>query len=136
MIQSFYPDLRRTFILKFIRQFSIILAISLAGEALSFFLPLPVPAGIYGILLLLIFLITGILKVDQVKEVSSFLIELMPIMFIPAAAGLMQSYHLLAPSLFAYIVIIVFSTVAVMVISGHVTQRIIRKKSKEEHNDA
>ena len=131
MIQSFYPDSWRTFILKFIRQFSIILAISLAGEALSFFLPLPVPAGIYGILLLLIFLITGILK-----EVSSFLIELMPIMFIPAAAGLMQSYHLLAPSLFAYIVIIVFSTVAVMMISGHVTQRIIRKKSKEEHNDA
>ena len=122
--------------MKFIRQFAIILAISLAGEALSFFLPLPVPAGIYGILLLLLLLMTGILKVEQIKEVSSFLIEIMPIMFIPAGAGLMQSYHLLAPSLAAYAVIILASTIAVMAVSGRVTQHIIRKKQKEDENHA
>ena len=119
-----------------LRQFAIILAISLAGEALSFFLPLPVPAGIYGILLLLLLLMTGILKVEQIKEVSSFLIEIMPIMFIPAGAGLMQSYHLLAPSLAAYAVIILASTIAVMAVSGRVTQHIIRKKQKEDENHA
>ena len=119
--------------MKFIRQFAIILAISLAGEALSFFLPLPVPAGIYGILLLLLLLTTGILKIGQIKEVSSFLIEIMPVMFIPAAAGLMQSYHLLAPSLAAYAVIIVVSTIAVMVVSGRVAQRVIKSKGKEEN---
>ena len=119
--------------MKFIRQFTIILTISLAGEALSYFLPLPVPAGIYGILLLLLLLITGMLKVDQIREVSSFLIEIMPIMFIPAAAGLMQSYHLLAPSLGAYAVIIVVSTIVVMAVSGCVTQRVIQRKHREEN---
>ena len=119
--------------MKFIRQFAIILAISLAGEALSFFLPLPVPAGIYGILLLLLLLTTGILKIGQIKEVSSFLIEIMPVMFIPAAVGLMDSFSLLAGSLTAYIVILVVSTFAVMAVSGLVTQRVIdSKKSKEE----
>jgi len=122
--------------LKYVRQFTIILAISLAGEALSHFLPLPVPAGIYGILLLFLLLMTGMIKVDHVKEVSSFLIEIMPIMFIPAAAGLMQSYHLLAPSLGAYVVIILVSTVAVMAVSGSVTQRVIRRKNKGEKNHA
>ena len=121
--------------LKFIRQFAIILAISLAGEALSFVLPLPVPGGIYGILLLLLLLTTGVLKVGQIKEVSSFLIEIMPVMFIPAAAGLMQSYHLLAPSLAAYAVIIVVSTIAVMVVSGRVTQRIILRKNREDNSN-
>ena len=121
---------------KFIRQFAIILAISLTGEAMSFFIPLPVPAGIYGILLLLLLLITGVLKVNQIREVSSFLIEIMPIMFIPAAVGLMQSYHLLAPSLGAYVVIIAVSTVAVMVVSGRVTQRVILKKNKEKNSNA
>lgn len=121
--------------MKFIRQFAIILAISLAGESLSFFLSLPVPAGIYGILLLLLLLTTGILKIGQIKEVSSFLIEIMPVMFIPAAAGLMQSYHLLAPSLAAYAVIIVVSTIAVMVVSGRVTQRIILSKKKEDNSN-
>ena len=122
--------------LKFIRQFTIILAISLIGEALSFFLPLPVPAGIYGIILLLILLTTGVLKVHQIKEASSFLIEIMPIMFIPAAAGLMQSYHLLVPSLGAYAVIVAVSTAAVMAVSGLVTQRIIQKKNREEEKHA
>ena len=118
--------------MKLVRQFAIILAISLAGEALSFFLPLPVPAGIYGILLLLLLLTTGVLKIHQIKAVSSFLIEIMPVMFIPAAAGLMQSYHLLAPSLGAYAVIIASSTVAVMAVSGRVTQYVIQRKDREE----
>ena len=121
---------------KFIRQFAIILLISLIGEAMSFFIPLPVPAGIYGILLLLLLLTTGVLKVDQIKEVSFFLIRIMPVMFIPAAVGLMQSYHLLAPSLGAYAVIIAVSTIAVMVVSGRVTQRVILRKNKEENSNA
>lgn len=121
---------------KFIRQFAIILLISLIGEAMSFFIPLPVPAGIYGILLLLLLLTTGALKVDQIREVSFFLIRIMPVMFIPAAVGLMQSYHLLAPSLGAYAVIIAVSTIAVMVVSGRVTQRVILRKNKEENINA
>jgi len=115
----------------------IILTVSLAAEAMGFFIPLPIPASIYGILLMLVLLISGIIKVDTVKEVSSFLIEIMPIMFVPAAVGLMQSHRLLAPSLGAYVVIIAVSTVAVMAISGRVTQRVIQlKKSKEENGHA
>ena len=55
-------------------------------------------------------------------------------MFVPAAVGLMQSYHLLAPSLGAYAVIIIVSTVAVMVVSGRVTQRFMKEK-KEDASD-
>ena len=47
-------------------QFSIILLISLAGEALSFLIPLPIPASIYGILLLFLLLCTGALRVQSV----------------------------------------------------------------------
>ena len=123
--------------MKLLKQFMIILTVSLAAEAMGFFIPLPIPASIYGILLMLVLLISGIIKVDTVKEVSSFLIEIMPIMFVPAAVGLMQSHRLLAPSLGAYVVIIAVSTVAVMAISGRVTQRVIQlKKSKEENGHA
>ena len=104
---------------------------------MSFLIPLPVPAGIYGIVLMLLLLISGVLKVEQVKDVSSFLIEIMPVMFIPAGVGLMQSYGLLAPSLGAYAVIIAVSTVAVMVVSGFVAQHVIlRNGKKEEKQDA
>ena len=118
--------------LKLLKQLLIILAVALAGEALSALIPLPIPASIYGVVLMLALLISGLLKVEQVKTVSSFLVEIMPVMFVPAAVGLMQSYHLLAPSLGAYVVIIIVSTVAVMLVSGRVTQHVIRNKNKKE----
>ncbi|MGN0996119.1 MAG: CidA/LrgA family protein [Candidatus Ventricola sp.] len=120
-----------------LRQFLIILLFSLAGEALHALLPLPVPASIYGIVLLLACLMTGIVRADAIREVSSFLIEIMPVMFIPAAVGLMESFGLLLPSLGAYIAIMVVSTFVVMAVAGRVTQAVIRRQAaKEEHPDA
>ena len=114
-------------------QFSIILLISLAGEALSFLIPLPIPASIYGIALLVLLLCTGALRVESVKEVSSFLIAIMPVMFIPAGVGLMESFGLLLPALPAYAVITLVSTLAVMAVSGLATQAVIRRKPKEDN---
>ena len=120
---------------KAIMQFMLILLISLIGEALSALIPLPVPASIYGIVLMLLLLITGVIRVHQVKEAASFLIEIMPVMFIPAAVALMQSWGFFLPSIGAYAVIIVVSTFAVMGVSGRVAQRII-KKNREENRHA
>ena len=122
--------------MKLLKQLLIILAVALAGEALSALIPLPIPASIYGVILMLALLISGLLKVEQVKTVSSFLVEIMPVMFVPAAVGLMQSYHLLAPSFGAYAVITVVSTIAVMVVSGRVTQHVIQNKNKNKNEDA
>ena len=77
--------------MKFMKQFGIILAVTFLGEALKYVIPLPIPASIYGLVLMLLALCTGILKLDQVKEAATFLIEIMPMMFIPAAVGLMDS---------------------------------------------
>lgn len=123
---------RRRIRMKYLKQFSIIALIALAGETFNHLLPLPIPASIYGIVILLILLMSGMLKVDQVKDVSSFLIEIMPVMFIPAAVGLLESFGLLMPSLAAYAVIIFVSTVAVMAVSGLVTQAVIRKMHAKE----
>ena len=73
--------------MKFLRQFMIILLLSFLGEVLKMFIPLPIPASVYGLVLMLLCLVTGILKTSQVKEAAFFLIEIMPVMFIPAAAG-------------------------------------------------
>ena len=116
----------------YLRQFMIISLISFIGEALSFLIPLPIPASIYGIVIMLALLTSGKLKVESVKDVSLFLIAVMPVMFIPATVGLMDSFALLRGSLLAYAVILVVSTAAVMVVSGLVTQRIIRRENKKE----
>ena len=70
--------------MKYLRQFLLILFISFLGELLKYFLPLPIPASIYGMVILFIGLLSGIIKLDAVKDVGKFLIEIMPVMFIPA----------------------------------------------------
>ncbi len=118
--------------MKFLKQFLIILALSFVGEALKYFLPLPIPASIYGMVLLFILLLTGVVKLDDVQDVGKFLIEIMPVMFIPAGVGLMASWGVLKPMLIPVVIIIVISLILVMGISGRITQRVIRHSQKKE----
>lgn len=83
--------------MKLLRQFLIILAISFVGEALKYLLPLPVPASIYGMVILFVGLLTGLIKLSWVKDAGKFLIAVMPVMFIPAGVGLMSSWGVLKP---------------------------------------
>lgn len=78
--------------MKYMRQFGIILGVTCAGELMKYFLPLPIPGSIYGLLLMFVLLLARVIKVEHVKEVGEFLIEIMPLMFIPAGVGLMASW--------------------------------------------
>lgn len=116
--------------MKFLRQFMIILAISFIGEVLKYIVPLPIPASIYGLVILFIALETGIMKLSAVKDTAKFLIEIMPLMFIPAGVGLLESWGVLQPVLLPVAVITVVSTIIVMGVSGVVTQAVICKEKK------
>ena len=117
--------------MKYLKQFMIILAFSFLGEVLHQVLPLPIPASVYGLVFMLAALMTGVLKLHQVKEASAFLIEIMPVMFIPAAAGLIDSWGILQPVIVPIGIITVVITVFVMAVTGLVTQGIIRKGKKK-----
>mgnify|MGYP002571381122 CR=1 FL=1 len=123
--------------MKFMKQFGIILAVTFLGEALKYVIPLPIPASIYGLVLMLLALCTGILKLDQVKEAAvqdagKFLIEIMPMMFIPAAVGLMDSWAQIKGICVPLIAVTLITTVVVMAVTGLVTQFIIRKGGKAD----
>jgi len=123
--------------MKYIRQFTIILFISLAGEIIHLLVPLPVPASIYGLLVMLIGLRKKWIALAAVEEVSIFLIDIMPLMFIPAAVGLLDSWGVLRPILVPFLVITLLSTIIVMVITGKVTQLFIKndRNGKAEKNE-
>ena len=118
--------------MKYVQQFSIILLISVIGEILKTFLPLPVPASVYGLVIMLVALLTGILKLDQVKGAADFLVEIMPVMFIPAGVGLLEAWPSLRPVWIPVVVISSVTTIIVMVVTGRAAQRIIGKEKKED----
>ena len=113
--------------MKYIFQFLIIMIFAFIGELLNYFIPLPIPASIYGIVLLFLALELKILKVSDIEETSSFLIAVMPLMFLPPAVGVIESWDLIRQAWFPDVVITIVSTVVVMVVSGRVTQWFIRK---------
>ncbi len=121
--------------MKYIAQFAIIVAVSFAGEILHCIIPLPIPASIYGLVLMLVGLITGIIPLNRVRETGKFLVEIMPLMFIPAAVGLLDSWSILKPILLPVAVITVVSTILVMAVSGRVTQAVMYRKKSGSNSD-
>ena len=121
--------------MKYLKQFFIILVFSFAGEVLHVLIPLQIPASIYGLVLLFIALMAGWVQLPRIRETANFLIAVMPLMFIPAGVGLLESWGELKPVLLPVCVIVVVSTVLVMGVSGLVTQMVMGQNKKKEESD-
>ena len=97
--------------MRFVKQFCVILFFSFVGELLHQWLPLPVPAAVYGILLLFGALQSGLLPLAAVQQTGAFLTDLMPVLFVGPAVGLLESWPLVAPRLLPLLVLVLGSTV-------------------------
>lgn len=118
--------------MKLLYQFGIILFVTFLGEVLYAFIPLPIPASIYGLLLMLFCLCTKMIKLDQVKIAADFLLDIMPPMFIPAAVGLIVVCKELQSVLIPILVITVVTTVVVMGVTGRTAQGILHRNRRGE----
>lgn len=121
--------------MKYIFRLAVILGISMMGELLNAWIPLPIPGSIYGLLLMLAGLCSGIIPLEQVEGVGGFLIEIMPVMFIPAAVGLMDRWAELRSILIPVLVVLFVSTFLVMGVAGHVTQALMRAKDARREKE-
>ena len=116
--------------MKYFRQFGIIMMITCIAEGIKYFVHLPIPSSVYGLCLMMLCLMTKVVKLGAVEDAAVFLIEIMPVMFIPAGVGLLTSVNELKGMLLPVLVITPVSTIVVMVISGRITQRLLGRKKK------
>lgn len=119
--------------MKYVSQIAWIAAISFVGELLNYLLPLPIPGSIYGLVLMLILLVTGIVTLDRVKAVGDWLISIMPVMFVGPVVGLISSYDSYKDIIVPVFVITALTTVITMAATGLTAQGIIRlQRGKED----
>ncbi len=116
--------------MKFMKQMSIILVVSLLAEFLEYLIPLPIAASIYGLILMLIGLMTGVIRLEKVERAADGLVEIMPLMFIAPAVGIMTSVETLKSMMLPLIGACLVSTVIVMAVTGLVSQSIIRRSGQ------
>lgn len=118
---------------KYIKQICIILGVCLLAELMEYFIPLPIAASIYGLVLMLIALWTKIIPLKEVEGVSDFLTDNLAVMFIPPTVGIMASVEEMKQMLVPLIVISALTSLLIMAVTGWVSQAIIRKKKAQEH---
>lgn len=120
---------------KYLFQFARILVFCFLGEILHAVLPLPLPSSIYGLILLLLALRLNVIRMEDVKEVGLFLTGIFPLLFVPAAAGVMELWAEMGSMLLPILLAIFPVTVLVLITSGHTTQALVRRKQKGADHD-
>lgn len=117
--------------MKYLTQFLIILGFTLAGEALQRIVPLPIPASVYGLILLFLALCFKVVKLEQVKDTGAFLTSILPILFVSPAVGIVEDWALIRDDLIPILLLLVASTVLTFGIAGRVAQAFLKKGGEE-----
>ena len=117
--------------MKLLIQFMIIVVVTLIGEAMAHFINIPIPGPIYAFILMFLCLLLGIIKLDKVKDAGKFLVLILPIMFIPPAAAILEESDI-RHVLTSIIVIAIVSTILVMAATGYTAQYIVRKQQRRK----
>ncbi|WP_329380337.1 CidA/LrgA family protein [Anaerofustis butyriciformans] len=120
--------------MKYFYQFLIICLITFVSELLNYIIPLPIPSSIYGLVIMLILLKSNILKLSYIKDVGSFLLDTMPIMFVPIGVEIVTLFAVLKEFLFPMTIIVFVTTIIVMVVTAHVSQFVINKDKENVNN--
>ena len=114
--------------MEYVCGFSIVCVMSLIGEVLHDFIPIPIPAGIYGMVLLLLSFKIKIIKVENVRRVGSFFIQHISMLFIPATVGIFYCLDELMTMLLPILISVIIVTPLIMGVSGRLVQKMIERK--------
>ena len=87
------------FDMKVMKQLIIVIAFALVGNLLSYLLSLahfPFPGSLIGLILLFVFLLTGLIKSDGISEVGQYFVDNMGIFFVPGTVLILNNLAILS----------------------------------------
>ena len=113
--------------MNYLRQATIIAAVTFAAELIHYLLPLPVPASIYGLVLLFVLLKSGAVKLSDVEDVGNLLLELMPLILVPASVSFIDALDAIQAMLLPVLIMGFLGTLLVLFVTGHVAQWVGRR---------
>jgi holin-like protein len=114
--------------LKLFREALIIFGIYLLGELISSLLHLPIPGNILGMIILFMLLCTKVVKVDNISNVTNFLLDHLSFFFIPAGVGLMTSMGIIKSTWWQLLVVCISTTIIIIGVTGITIQSISKRE--------
>ena len=119
--------------MKLIKQIGIVFGICWLSQCIEHILPISFPASVIGLILLLVLLAVKALRVEQIQDLSDFLLGNLPFLFIPAATGIMNYADVIWENLIPFLTICVVSmivTYGVTVWAVKLTMKLMNKEEK------
>lgn len=116
-------------------QIFVIFAVCMLGVGLSALMPIAFPATVMSMLLLLVLMVTRVLKPKDIQQTGNFLLDNMPMFFIPVCVSVIEYWDVVVSSFWAILLISLLTTPLVFFVTGHVTQltiRLIRKRKEKK----
>ena len=117
--------------MKFLRQMTVIMGVSFLAELMEILIPLPIAASMYGRVLMLLGLAAKVIPLEKVEGAADFLIEIMPLLFVPPTVSVIANVDALKSILIPLLVICITTTILIMAVTGRVAQGIMRSGKKE-----
>ena len=117
--------------MKFLKQMCLVMLFSFLGELCRFLIPYPIPASIYGMVLLFAALFLKIIPAESVRDTGSFLTSFLPVLFVAPAVSLLDCWAQMQDALLPLILITLVSTVLVFGVGGLVTEMLMKKKEEK-----
>ena len=118
--------------MKYLHEAAIIAAVTFVSEIIKYVVPLPVPASIYGLIILFLLLKSGALKLERIEHVGGLLLDLMPLLLVPAYVSFITVLDNVQTMLLPVLIMGFLGTVAVMLVTGRVSQFFIRRRKGHE----
>ena len=128
--------------MKIFKQLLLIIAFTLLGVLISYLLSLAkinFPGSLIGMILLFIFLLIGVIKVDSINDVSKFFIDNMGIFFVPGAVTILNKLEVINEIWWKLLIVILASFVISFIATYYSVKLTLylqnKKKVKGEEND-
>ena len=121
--------------MKILKQSAIIAAVCAVAELIKYLLPLPIPASVYGLLLMLAALLTGVIRPEQIETTADFLITIMPVLFVAPTIALVARLDRLASLAVPLLQVATIGTVLVIGLSGKAAQAVGKQEEKKRRED-
>ena len=128
--------------MKIFKQLILIIVFTLLGVLISYLLSLAkinFPGSLIGMILLFIFLLIGVIKVDSINDVSKFFIDNMGIFFVPGAVTILNKLEIISEIWWKLLIVILASFIISFIATYYSVKLTLylqnKKRMKGEEND-
>lgn len=119
--------------MKYIYQFCVIMIFVLLGQMCEHFIPLPIAGSVYGLILLFLSLVLGIVKLHWVEDVANWFQNTMALFFVAPAVAVIDIWNDIADIWWILVLLMIAAYLVTMITTGVTADALINDGKKSKH---